>query len=137
MQDCGECTLCCKLLHIKEVDSKPNEYCKHCDLNVGCNIYDNRPDGCREFQCAWLQMNQVGIEMRPDKCGVLFEKFTDSIMMGATDGYMAHLVNGQINSFNHEGISVVILDHSKKSKTYFLAKNHTKEFVDGEINYSS
>ena len=74
MQKCGECTLCCKLLHIPETNSKPNEYCKYCEINKGCRVYDERPDGCREFQCAWLQMVNVHIDLRPDKCGVLFEK---------------------------------------------------------------
>ena len=131
MQKCDECTLCCKLLEIPETESKPNEWCKHCDN--GCSIYQDRPDGCREFECAWLQMDNVGIEMRPDKCGVIFEKFADTVIMGVTDGYVSYRVQGQIEAFKRENISVVMMDHSKRSKDYFFANGHTKEYVESKI----
>jgi len=136
MQKCGECKACCKILLIEEVDSKPNEWCQHCNKN-GCRIYDIRPKGCREFMCTWLQMNHVGIEMRPDKCGVVFEKFTDNVMMGGTDGKIKPIVQGQIKFFNKEGISVVIVNHNTKTKTNFLANGHTRKFVEDEINDST
>ena len=134
---CGECTLCCTVLEIKEVDSKANETCKHCILKKGCKIYDKRPQGCKEFKCMWLQMDNVHEDLRPDKCGVVFEKFTDKVIMGGTMGYMSSIVPGQIQAFNNEGISVVIVDHSQKKKFSFLANGHTREFVESEINGSS
>lgn len=33
---CGDCTLCCKLLDISWMNSPVNEYCKECDINIGC-----------------------------------------------------------------------------------------------------
>jgi len=78
-------------------------------------------------------MDNVGIEMRPDKCGVIFEKFADTVMMGATDGYVSYRVQGQIEAFKREGISVVMMDHSKESKNYFFANGHTKEYVESKI----
>jgi hypothetical protein len=97
-------------------------------------MYEDRPDGCREFECAWLQMERAGIEMRPDRCGVVFEKLSDDVMGGVTDGYMTYLVRGQVDAFNREGLSVVIFDHSTRRKACFLAEGHTIEFVEAEIH---
>ena len=82
-------------------------------------------------------MEKVHPDLRPDKCGVVFEKFTDNVVMGATNGYMTEVVPKQIKAFNKEGISVILVDHSKKHKFRFLAEGHTKEFVEEEINGSS
>jgi len=79
-------------------------------------------------------MEYAGIEMRPDKCGVLFEKFTDHLIVGVSQGIMSDLVNGQIEFFNREKISVVIISHFNKSKKNYLAEGHTKTFVENEIN---
>jgi hypothetical protein len=82
-------------------------------------------------------MDQVGIEMRPDKCGVIFEKLTNSVMAGVTGGYIAPIVRGQIEAFNREGISVVIFNHSNKQKKHYLADAHTIGFVEAEIDDSA
>ena len=135
MQICGRCTLCCKLLEIVDVESKANEWCKHCTKN-GCSIYEHRPQDCKEFMCAWLQMEYAGIDMRPDRCGVVFEKLSDRVMGGITNGRMTPLVKGQIRAFNKEMMSVMILDPNTRSKHYFLAPFHTIEFVEEQINDS-
>jgi hypothetical protein len=134
--ECGDCTLCCKLLKIEEVESAHNEWCKHCGEN-GCQIYDDRPEDCREFRCAWLQMDHAGIEMRPDKCGVIFEKFSDEVMAGVTDGRVEPIVQGQVEAFKREGISVVVFNHDNKQKACFLAAGHTREFVEKAVNDSA
>jgi len=134
--ECGECTLCCKLLNIKEVDSKPGEYCKHCDWGVGCKIYDQRPESCKIFECCWKQMEVAAEELRPDKCNMLFEKWSDKVIVGVTNKKISDLVMNQINSFRKEGISSLILDHSEKTKTFYLVPGHTKDFVKQEIDNS-
>jgi len=131
---CGECKLCCKLLLIEEVNSKPNEWCRHCSNENGCEIYDTRPEGCKQFMCMWLQMPFVGVSMRPDKCGVVFEKFAENVVMGGTDGRVERIVEGQIKAFNNEGISVVLVNHSNKSKMDYLANGHTRKLVEDVIN---
>ncbi len=137
MQKCGECNLCCKLLDIDEVNSKHNEWCVHCVQKVGCMIYEKRPDECKNFNCAWSQMDYAGIEMRPDKCGALFEKFTDHLIVGVTGGLMTSLVSGQIDFFVRENISVMVLNHANKSKKFFFAEGHDKTFVEKQINDNS
>ena len=64
-QQCGECNECCRVLEIKEVESKPNEMCQHCDK--GCKIYKDRPQGCRDFErsgvvCLELRRKLFGKE---------------------------------------------------------------------------
>jgi len=135
--ECGNCTLCCKFLNIKETDSKPGNYCKHCEPGVACKIYNERPEPCRIFECAWKQMNHPGEELKPDKCNVLFEKWSDHVMVGVTDSELSDLILRQIDFFRSEGISVLMVDHDQKSRTYFLVPGHTKEFVRMEINGSS
>gem|GEM_PF-4134891 len=81
-------------------------------------------------------MKNAGEDLRPDKCGVLFEKWSDNVIVGATDEMLSNLVLGQIDYFRSENISVLIMDHNKKSITYFLADGHTKEYVRKEINDS-
>lgn len=137
MMECGPCTLCCKLLRIDDTNSIPNEMCKHFKESIGCNIYNKRPKVCERFECAWKQMKHVGSKLRPDKCGVLFEKWSDNVIVGVTSMYdVLPLVTSQINFFTKENISVLLINHKRKSRTFFLAKGHSKKFVKGEINDS-
>jgi hypothetical protein len=52
---CGECSLCCKLLIIPELNKPENKWCQHCKLGRGCSIYDSRPAICQGFKCEWLK----------------------------------------------------------------------------------
>jgi len=63
---CGDCTLCCKLPPIfnenedKSLDynnpfKKFGEWCVNCSTRKACDIYENRPNVCREFNCLYVQ----------------------------------------------------------------------------------
>lgn len=72
---CGSCTMCCKLMGVPELEKPPGEWCKHCDPKVGCTIYDDRPESCKDFECLWLQaQNREGdnhlkaSELQPSRC---------------------------------------------------------------------
>jgi hypothetical protein len=69
---CGACTLCCKLVRVDEIDKPVGRWCHHCALGKGCNIYDTRPTECRTWDCLWLQ-GAFGDQpdLRPDKCKVV------------------------------------------------------------------
>ena len=109
---CGECTLCCEILHIEEENFKKpsNITCEHCIINKGCKIYNERPESCRIFRCAYYQMDNVNILLRPDKCGVVFEKLDNDLMFGTVNTKHKDLkyIKGQINSFLKEKINVVL-----------------------------
>ena len=53
-RSCGNCTLCCKLLGITEIDKPRGEWCRHCEVGSGCGIYADRPSECRDFYCVYL-----------------------------------------------------------------------------------
>jgi hypothetical protein len=61
-RECGSCTLCCKLLRIEELAKPQGEWCEHCAVGTGCRIYDERPQACRGFFCAW--MTQAALDER-------------------------------------------------------------------------
>ena len=136
MMPCGECTLCCKLLetHDEKTASPIGIYCKHCDHNKGCTIYKDRPEECRIYQCMWTQMENVGEELRPDKCGVIFDRISDDVISARIEKGLKlnKLVVKQIESFNREGFSVLIF--REQNSKCFLAKTHSEEYVRGIVD---
>jgi hypothetical protein len=76
-RSCGECSLCCKLPQIVELDKPEGVWCRHCAPGRGrCLIYETRPEPCRAFHCSWLINAEIGPEWRPltAKMVVYFEK---------------------------------------------------------------
>jgi len=135
MQDCGECTLCCKLLELHEVPSPIETYCRHCEPGIGCKIYKIRPEECRQFQCMWSQMERVGTELRPDKCHIIFSRAGDDVISARIEKNhkLSKLVVNQIKVFNKEGFSVLVF--RGQTSICFLTKGHTEDYarkiVDG------
>ena len=130
--ECGECTLCCKLLHIPDMNSPVGVYCAGCDPNVGCNIYDKRPEECRTFQCSWSQMEKAHIDLKPENCGVIFEKVNDTLMFGSIDGNlkdMSDLIKSQIKSFGKEGFSVMMQQFNPHKFMCFTVKGTNKDEI--------
>jgi hypothetical protein len=65
---CGECSLCCKLLHVKELDKPANKWCPHCAPGKGgCTIWGRTPDICRLYFCGWRITRGFGDEWFPLK----------------------------------------------------------------------
>lgn len=78
---CQDCTACCTVFEVKEVDKAFGQPCKHLGHNGitghGCSIYLERPIACNHYICLWLdsqrrQGDQVMPEaLRPDVCKVV------------------------------------------------------------------
>jgi len=66
---CGECTACCTVLTVAELDKPGGEPCPH--AVQGCSIYDRRPKACRDYQCLW-RAGIGSLEQRPDRIGIVF-----------------------------------------------------------------
>ena len=100
--DCGDCTLCCTLFIVEELDKPAGSACEHCAVN--CSIYNNRPQSCRDLKCAYIQMNNVSVLMRPDNLGVVFEKLEYDLMFGTVNHKHKNFnhMNGQIKAFLNE-----------------------------------
>jgi hypothetical protein len=65
---CGSCTLCCKLLIVKDLAKPLGEWCQHCDIGRGCRIYDERPAECRTFFCGYLTSPSTDEHWFPARC---------------------------------------------------------------------
>lgn len=132
---CGDCTVCCTLSNVPEVNKKPGEKCKHC-VNKGCSIYDKRPQVCRDFECAYLQSNADNVNLRPDKCGMMFFKKSERIFCGAIvpDTHLTDIARNQIDAFNRQGYSVIILELGAKPQIQLAPGHMEKDIREEYIN---
>lgn len=71
-RECGDCTACCDGHIIGNSHGNIFGYHKPCIFLVHkkCTIYNDRPQSCHNFQCAWTQ-NLFPAWMKPNECGVL------------------------------------------------------------------
>ena len=76
---CGDCTLCCKIMAIEELDKPAGQWCHHCQPSRGCRIYDNRPPECRQFNCLWLVDIRFGPHWQPAKSKLVLTTSQDGI----------------------------------------------------------
>jgi len=133
--DCGKCTMCCKLMGVVELDKPKHTQCNHCQIGVGCKIYNDRPISCREFKCIWLQTQATNkslpLQMRPDKSKVVLHTTPDEkALVAKVDpnypdawkwkqmGYMLGLLSEK---------TMVLVDNSKE---YWLLRNGKADQVE-------
>jgi hypothetical protein len=136
--DCGTCTLCCKVLGIKEFDKPINQWCKHTHPGKGCKIYETRPQSCHDYACVWLQSqeapNALPPEMRPDKCKVVmtFPVDQEVITCHVDPGFPAAWQEGPFSAFLYNATT----DQGKKplrflvksgSRSYFVQNGQARE----------
>ena len=133
--ECGGCTLCCELLDVPWMNSPAGHVCKECKLNEGCEIYKSTiTRDCMDYKCAYNQMENVSINLRPDKCGVIFEKLTNDLFLGTTRDRLVLTkdLEEQIKLFNREGFTVV-MHNLKGQRTIYKAEQHTREYIEKEL----
>lgn len=130
--DCDGCTLCCKLLPVPWMDSLAGKYCRECDVDKGCKIYNTISKKCLQFNCAYSQAENAPINLRPDKCEVVFEKILDKVFIGTIDKNLKQLnkdANGQIASFLNQGFSVVLFHQNIKKPFIYPCKGESEDQV--------
>jgi hypothetical protein len=59
-RSCGNCTLCCKVNGVPELEKPVGEWCKHCEVGKGCKIYADRPEVCAKWYCGWRTVPFLG-----------------------------------------------------------------------------
>ena len=70
---CGNCSLCCKLQAIPELDKPADKWCQHCRPGKGgCSIYNDRPNVCRAYMCLWLD-GLLGDEWQPTQSKIVVQ----------------------------------------------------------------
>ena len=67
-RECGECTLCCKVVGVEDLKKPAGTWCAHCTSSRGCGIYETRPEECRTFVCAWLETHTLDERWKPSRC---------------------------------------------------------------------
>jgi len=82
-RNCGECAVCCYLCEIREIKKPPHIFCFYQLKELvehRCMIFDDRPEDCKNFLCAWIR-NFGSENDRPDKNGVMItvSKFNNGI----------------------------------------------------------
>jgi hypothetical protein len=80
-KSCGSCTECCRMMAVPELYKPAWVYCGSCAQGVGCKVYPDRPQTCRDFSCGWLLAPNMGPHLRPDRCHViLYQPDPDTIV---------------------------------------------------------
>src|ERR1700730_17365869 len=65
-RSCGDCSLCCKLAQVDELDKPSGGWSRHCAPGRGgCTIYETRPPVCRNWVCSWIADSSLGPEWYP------------------------------------------------------------------------
>ncbi len=72
-RQCGDCSLCCKVLGIPELDKPKDSWGPNFVAGAGCRIYADRPPSCRNFSCRWLTDPTMGPEWKPNVCKMVVD----------------------------------------------------------------
>lgn len=68
---CGPCSLCCKVMEVKELAKPKGRWCEHVAPGQGCAIHADRPQICRGFFCAYLSDATLPEIWRPTLSGMV------------------------------------------------------------------
>ena len=60
--------LCCKVMHVPELEKPGDIMCSHAQVGKGCTIHENRPLSCRQFFCGWRLDPSIDALWKPDIC---------------------------------------------------------------------
>jgi hypothetical protein len=86
-RNCGDCTLCCKVMAIEEIAKPAGQWCAHCKPGRGCGIYDSRPAECRAFNCLWLVDARFGPHWKPAKSKMVLTASDDGLEIRCDPGF--------------------------------------------------
>lgn len=86
-RECGNCTLCCKVMAIEELAKPASSWCSHCKPGRGCLIYANRPAECRIFSCLWLVNDQLAPHWKPHKSKLVLTTSEDGMEIRCDPGF--------------------------------------------------
>lgn len=78
---CGSCTLCCKLLPVRELAKAANTRCCHQSTGRGCRVYSTpaMPRSCKLWNCRWLTGEKTADLSRPDRTGYVIDIMPDFV----------------------------------------------------------
>ena len=85
-RQCGECSLCCKVLRIPELEKPKDHWCPNFLAGTGCGIYADRPPSCQAFHCAWLTQPSLGPEWKPSVSKMVLANKPNLLMVHVDPG---------------------------------------------------
>lgn len=87
MRQCGDCTLCCKLLPVKPLGKLANQRCAY-QRRTGCRVYHtfHMPTECKLWNCRWLTNDDTANLSRPNRVGYVIDTVPDFITGRPHDG---------------------------------------------------
>jgi hypothetical protein len=80
-RQCGGCTLCCKLVPVRELGKPAGQRCQHQRHGKGCSIYARRPISCRTWSCRWLVEDDTAELSRPDRSRYAIDIMPDFVTL--------------------------------------------------------
>jgi hypothetical protein len=86
-RECGDCTLCCKVMAIEELAKPAGSWCRHCRPGRGCLIYPDRPVECRTFSCLWLINEHLDPRWKPSRSKLVLTTSEDGIEVRCDPGF--------------------------------------------------
>ncbi len=86
-RQCGDCTLCCKLLPVPEINKPGYTRCQ-LQSHKGCKVHamSIMPEACRLFSCRWLADPTTTGLVRPDRSRYVIDMTLDYFPITPEDG---------------------------------------------------
>ena len=127
-KSCGSCTTCCTVMGVPELKKRPWEVCPHVAAGLGCQIYSERPSGCRTFFCGWLLDPNMGPDLKPQNCHVIFSLKNEHHIFATCDAnYPDAWRAPNVMEFLHRLESSIGPDRKvivlEKGRAWFVTKN--------------
>ncbi|MER8619185.1 hypothetical protein NKG99_20500 [Mesorhizobium sp. M1409] len=81
MRKCGSCTLCCRLLPVRELTKRAGQRCRHQRTGKGCAVYRQpaMPLSCALWNCRWLTGDDTAELRRPDHSHYVVDTMVDYV----------------------------------------------------------
>jgi len=67
---------------VAELQKPAQRWCRHADPKLGCTIYAERPQSCRDFSCQWLLHPSMPTSWQPSRIhAVLHVNLKDELLV--------------------------------------------------------
>jgi len=86
-KQCGDCTLCCKVMAIEQLAKPAGSWCPRCKAGRGCMSYDSRPGECRDYDCLWLIDDRLDQCWKPNRSKLVLTTSQDGIEIRCDPGF--------------------------------------------------
>lgn len=129
MRDCDGCTKCCEgylPAIVNGLQIYPNG-CKFVEANVGCTIYDSRPERpCKTYKCFWVNNDFVPENLKPSITNMIISRSTvlgfNELVLIPAGGYSEELVDW-------------FADYTTKNNINATWQKDGKQFFSGSEEY--